>query len=124
MEPQNKQDKERAIKAGHLCKRWDYIYAACRDWLRAIDVGRPKTHPVELADITFSIFSSCLATFKKQAAKRPPIGGNKDKTVVICLSAALLACLALSHLYLKSRVDKENASKDLWSQLSMYNKGS
>ena len=126
MESQHEQDKERTSKSDHPSKKQDYICATCRDWLQAIEADWPKTHLVELTDLTFVIFSCYLTTFKKEAAKRTPSDSDEAKTTGIHLGASAFEefCSVLSYFYLKIEIDKETTNKDLWSKLLMHKKGS
>ena len=126
METAHETDRARRTKAGRPSKLRDALRAVCRRWLKAITPSDPETHPVELADLTFTIFARYLATFKKRVQNKRMREEGEAATILIRLGSSAFdrACSSLSHLYLECRLDKEAVSKDLWAQLSTYKKGS
>ena len=118
-------DRAQRTKSGCPSKARDHVHATCRDWLKKIDADKPDTHPIELADLTFQIYTRYLATFKKDVTKRSR-GGAEDKTVAIRLSLSSFdgATSSLSHLYTECELDKHGVSKDLWAKLKVYKAGS
>jgi hypothetical protein len=126
METAHETDGARRTAAGRPSKLRDTLRAVCRRWLKAITPSDPETHPVELADLTFTIFARYLATFKKRVQNKRMREEGEAATILIRLGSSAFdrACSSLSHLYLECRLDKEAVSKDLWAQLSTYKKGS
>ena len=92
----------------------------------AITPNDPKTHPVKIGALTFKIFTRFLGTFKKRVKNSRLHSKTEDAIVMICLGSSVFdaTCSALSHLYHECGLNKEVLSKDLWSQLSIYKKGS
>jgi hypothetical protein len=122
---QQENDRAQRTKAGRPSKGRDHVRATCREWLKRIDADEPGTHPIELADLTFQIYTRYLATFKKTVTKRSR-GGADDETVEIRLSTSAYdgATSSLSHLYTECGLDKHEVSKDLWAKLKVYKAGS
>ena len=121
---QYKEDRAQRTKSGLQSKSRDHVRATCREWLERVDADKPDTHPIELADLTFQIYTRYLATFKKAAKKRSR--GGVDETVEIRLSTSAFdgATSSLSHLYTECGLDKHQVSKDLWTKLKVYKAGS
>ena len=71
-------------KSGTPSKGRDHVRATYKEWLKRVDADKPDTHPIDLTDLTFQIYTRYLATFKKLVRKRSQ-GVSKDKTVAIRL---------------------------------------
>jgi hypothetical protein len=86
--------------------------------------------PIKLDQLTFTIFSRYLSTFKKKVKKKSRRGevvrdGDVDEVEVrLSASSYESACSALSHLYTDAGLNKEAISPELWKKLSSYKKGS
>ena len=122
---QHELDRARQTSRGRGSKLRDHVRGTIRQWLRAIDAERSETHPIELADLTFTVYSRYLATFKKKASKRSR-GGVHEEVVQIRLSQSAYdgATSALTHLYTECGLDKTKISKKLWNDLKHYKQGS
>ena len=103
-------DRARRTERGAPSKKRDYARALIRKWLKNIDADLPKTHPILLKDLTYTIYSRYLNTFKKSVRTRNAEGGQTE--IRLSPSAFDGALSALSHLYTGCGLDK-SASKDL-----------
>ena len=121
---QHELDRERRTSDGHPSKLRDHVCSTCQEWLRRADADTPTTHPIELRDLTFKIYSRFLNTFKKAARKRSR--GAEDETVAIRFGMSSYdgVTLSLTHLYTECGLDKLKVRKDLWAKLKVYKAGS
>ena len=89
--------------------------------MREISSGVVNTIPIKLERLNFKVYRRFLSTFKKTVKKRNIVGNVvvRDSSVNIRLSPSShdASCSALSHLYLECGIDKEQISKEIWTQL-------
>ena len=118
---------------GTVSKRRKMVRSCIKTKLLSIRAGVEATFPVILRNLTFTIVSRYLGTFKKTIKKtngmnRDNCAGRNNVTdnVVIRLSPNTYdgVCSALSHLYIECGLNKLELSPELWRNLSMYKKGS
>ena len=95
--------------------------------MREINSGVVNKIPSKLEKINFKVFARFISTFKKTFKKR-----NIVRTVVASGSYVKIrlspsshdeSCSALSRLYIECGIEKEKTSKDLLTQLKLYQKG-
>jgi hypothetical protein len=116
----NAADNARRTAANRPSKKRDYIRDVCMDTLHNIDSSDASTIPLNLSELTFTIFARYLCKFKRQVRHNEGVG------VGIRLSPSSYdgECTALSYLYTECRKIKEETSRELWVKLAGYKKGS
>ena len=95
--------------------------------MREINEGGMGTTPMKLGKLNFKVYTIFLSTFKKTFKKRNIVGTvvASGSYVKIRLSPSSHdeSCSALSRLYIECGIEKEKTSKDLLTQLKLYQKG-
>ena len=122
-------DSSRRTGSGRKSNSRKSLRDLCRKLLRSINPEDPSSRPIKLDLLTFKIFARFLSTFKKSVKKRKRSSADnmdiqyEEVQIRLGISSFDGACSALSHLYLECGLDKEVISKELWSKLSTYKKG-
>ena len=127
MEATRSKDSQRRTKNVRPCKSRESIRATRRKVLRAINSGVVNTIPIKLEKLNFKDYARFLSTFKKTVKKRNIVGtivvSNSSFKIRLRPSSYDASFSALSHPYLECGIYKEKTSKELWTQLLSYKKG-